>query len=149
MLQSGYVDSDQKTNLIKGDIFEGASHAISNRLKSLESLQPIEYSTQYPSDARPSVYGKSTMTINPHDYTDTSEDMVKAHEMAHIGGAAVTDGGGGLQMSDFEKDLLTKSLLPNTRPTISGVQGSEQNKASYRNLEDWEHLKKPQEIKAD
>lgn len=149
LLQSGYVDTKQKTNLIKGDIFEGADHAISNRLKSLDSLQPIEYSTERPSDARPSVYGKSTMVINPHDYADTSEDMVKAHEMAHIGGAAVADGGGGLQMSDFEKDLLTKSLLPNTRPTISGVQGSEENKISYRNLEDWEHLKKPQEIKAD
>lgn len=149
LLQSGYVDTKQKTNLIKGDIFEGADHAIFNRLKSLDSLQPIEYSTERPSDARPSVYGKSTMVINPHDYADTSEDMVKAHEMAHIGGAAVADGGGGLQMSDFEKDLLTKSLLPNTRPTISGVQGSEENKISYRNLEDWEHLKKPQEIKAD
>jgi hypothetical protein len=121
------------------------------RLESLQNIDPITYSTRQPSESRPGVYGiPSTVNINPLDYIDTNRGMVEAHELAHIAGAMESEGTTrpGV-MSAKEQEIFKKSMLPMKEPVLSGSQGSQQREASRRALEDFEHSKKPKELKAD
>jgi hypothetical protein len=121
------------------------------RLESLQNIDPITYSTRQPSESRPGVYGiPSTVNINPLDYIDTNRGMVEAHELAHIAGAMESEGTTrpGV-MSAKEQEIFKKSMLPMKEPVLSGPQGSQQREASKRALEDFEHSKKPKELKAD
>ena len=68
--------------------------------------------------------------------------MVIAHEWGHVGGAK------DLKLSQKEQGLIKESFIQE-RPKITGVQGSEEYKKSLEEYNDWYHLNKPQEVKAD
>ena len=95
-------------------------------------------------------FDKKTLNINSSDYIDTNRQMIEAHELGHIAGAAVNEGTSrpGI-MSSREQDIFKSSMLPLREPTLSGPQGSQQREASRRSLEDFIHSQKPQEVKAD
>jgi hypothetical protein len=121
------------------------------RLDSLGKIDPITYNTREASKATPGYYGgASSVNINPSDYIDTNRQMIEAHELGHIAGAAVNEGTSrpGI-MSSREQDIFKSSMLPLREPTLSGAQGSKQREASRRSLEDFIHSQKPQELKAD
>jgi hypothetical protein len=141
-LLTGYLQSSKN----KYETDPIASEVRNIRIGSLENIAPITYSDRQPSEARPGYYGSpSYVNINSSDYTGTSRESIIAHELGHIAGA--TDRSGG--MSSLEKDIFRNSMLPMKKPVISGVQDSEERNASIRNLEDFMHLQKPYEAKAD
>ena len=128
-----------------------ASASRKARLESLNNIDPITYNTREASKATPGYYGgASSVNINPSDYIDTNRQMIEAHELGHIAGAAVNEGTSrpGI-MSGREQDIFKSSMLPLREPTLSGAQGSKQREASRRSLEDFIHSQKPQEVKAD
>lgn len=125
-----------------------ASEVRNIRLASLDKIDPIQYDYRQKSEARPGYHGAASyVNINPFDYSGTSKESIEAHELAHIAGA--TELGKLAGMSSQEHDMFKQSELPTERPKPSGVQGSEENKASYRDIEDYEHMRKPKEAKAD
>ena len=146
-LLTGYSPSAKDESLF----VPSAAASRQTRLESLQNIDPITYSTRQPSESRPGVYGSSsTVNINPLDYIDTNRGMVEAHELAHIAGAMESEGTTrpGV-MSGKEQEIFKKSMLPMKEPVLSGSQGSQQREASKRALEDFEHSKKPKELKAD
>ena len=146
-LLTGYSPSTKDESLS----VPSAAASRQTRLESLENIDPITYSTRQPSESRPGVYGiASSVNINPLDYIDTNRGMVEAHELAHIAGAMESEGTTrpGV-MSAKEQEIFKKSMLPMKEPVLSGAQGSQQREASKRALEDFEHSKKPKELKAD
>jgi hypothetical protein len=146
-LLTGYSPSAEDESLA----VPSAAASRQTRLESLQNIDPITYSTRQPSEARPGVYGiASSVNINPLDYIDTNRRMVEAHELAHIAGAMESEGTTrpGV-MSAKEQEIFKKSMLPMKEPVLSGAQGSQQREASKRALEDFEHSKKPKELKAD
>jgi hypothetical protein len=146
-LLTGYSPSSEDESLS----VPSAAASRQTRLESLQNIDPITYSTRQPSESRPGVYGiASTVNINPLDYIDTNRGMVEAHELAHIAGAMESEGTTrpGV-MSAKEQEIFKKSMLPMKEPVLSGAQGSQQREASKRALEDFEHSKKPKELKAD
>jgi hypothetical protein len=146
-LLTGYSPSAKDESLF----VPSAEASRKTRLESLQNIDPITYSTRQPSESRPGVYGSSsTVNINPLDYIDTNRGMVEAHELAHIAGAMESEGTTrpGV-MSAKEQEIFKKSMLPMKEPVLSGSQGSQQREASRRALEDFEHSKKPKELKAD
>jgi hypothetical protein len=146
-LLTGYSPSAEDESLA----VPSAAASRQTRLESLQNIDPITYSTRQPSESRPGVYGiASSVNINPLDYIDTNRRMVEAHELAHIAGAMESEGTTrpGV-MSAKEQEIFKKSMLPMKEPVLSGAQGSQQREASKRALEDFEHSKKPKELKAD
>jgi hypothetical protein len=146
-LLTGYSPSAEDESLA----VPSAAASRQTRLESLQNIDPITYSTRQPSEARPGVYGiASSVNINPLDYIDTNRRMVEAHELAHIAGAMESEGTTrpGV-MSAKEQEIFKKSMLPMKEPVLSGAQDSQQREASKRALEDFEHSKKPKELKAD
>jgi hypothetical protein len=146
-LLTGYSPSAEDESLT----VPSAAASRQTRLESLQNIDPITYSTRQPSEARPGVYGiASSVNINPLDYIDTNRGMVEAHELAHIAGAMESEGTTrpGV-MSAKEQEIFKKSMLSMKEPVLSGAQGSQQREASKRALEDFEHSKKPKELKAD
>jgi hypothetical protein len=146
-LNTGYSASpkDESYNV------PSASASRKTRLESLGKIDPITYNTREASKATPGYYGgASSVNINSSDYIDTNRQMIEAHELAHIAGAAVNEGTSrpGI-MSGREQDIFKSSMLPLREPTLSGPQGSPQREASRRSLEDFIHSQKPQEVKAD
>jgi hypothetical protein len=146
-LNTGYSASpkDESYNV------PSASASRKTRLDSLGKIDPITYNTREASKATPGYYGgASSININPSDYIDTNRQMIEAHELGHIAGAAVNEGTSrpGI-MSGREQDIFKSSMLPLKEPTLSGPQGSQQREASRRSLEDFIHSQKPQEVKAD
>ena len=146
-LLTGYSPSAKDESLA----VPSAAASRQTRLESLQNIDPITYSTRQPSESRPGVYGiPSTVNINPLDYIDTNRGMVEAHELAHIAGAMESEGTTrpGV-MSAKEQEIFKKSMLPMKEPVLTGAQGSKEREASKRALEDFEHSKKPKELKAD
>lgn len=146
-LLTGYSPSAEDESLA----VPSAALSRQTRLESLQNIDPITYSTRQPSESRPGVYGiASTVNINPLDYIDTNRGMVEAHELAHIAGAMESEGTTrpGV-MSAKEQEIFKKSMLPIKEPVLTGAQGSKEREASKRALEDFEHSKKPKELKAD
>ena len=146
-LNTGYSSSpkDESYNV------PSASASRKTRLESLGKINPITYNTREASKATPGYYGgASSVNINSSDYIDTNRQMIEAHELAHIAGAAVNEGTSrpGI-MSGKEQDIFKSSMLPLKEPMLSGPQGSQQREASRRSLEDFIHSQKPQEVKAD
>ena len=110
------------------------------RLNLLENIQPLEYDPSKRSEAFPFDVGGPTINVNPSDYKTFSKQSVEAHEIAHVG--TPTMGGN-------EFGIFMGSMLPLKKPIVSGVQGSKEREAAIETLEDFEHLQKPLEAKAD
>ena len=110
------------------------------RLNLLENIQPLEYDPSKRSEAFPFDVGGPTINVNPSDYKTFSKQSVEAHEIAHVG--TPTMGGN-------EFGIFMGSMLPLKKPVLSGVQGSKEREAAIETLEDFEHLQKPLEAKAD
>jgi len=141
-LLTGYSSGEDL--IIRGGYMPSAAASRESILGSLEEMTPITYSTRQPSEAKPGGYGSpSYVNINPSDYVGTSKEAILAHELAHIAGANRH------LMSDKEQEIFKKSMLPMAEPVLSGVQGSKEREASIRALEDYIHLQKPDEAKAD
>jgi hypothetical protein len=118
----------------------GVDYTKQQRLDLLENIKPFEYNKYKKSEAKPFDVGGPTININPLDYEGSARQSIEAHEIAHVGTPT---------MSYQESEIIRNAMLPMKEPVLSGVQGSKERDASRRALEDFKHLQKPEEAKAD
>jgi hypothetical protein len=135
---TGYGDLPDKW--LDGKDVGGVDYTKQQRLDLLENIQPFEYDKYKKSEARPFDVGGPTININPLDYEGSARQSIEAHEIAHVGTPT---------MSYQESEIIRNAMLPMKEPVLSGVQGSKERDASRRALEDFKHLQKPEEAKAD
>ena len=135
---TGYSDLPDKW--LDGKDVGGVDYTKQQRLDLLENIQPFEYDKYKKSEARPFDVGGPTININPLDYEGSARQSIEAHEIAHVGTPT---------MSYQESEIIRNAMLPMKEPVLSGVQGSKERDASRRALEDFKHLQKPEEAKAD
>jgi hypothetical protein len=134
---TGYSDVPDRWNPDKLSEIERVKK---QRLNFLENIQPFEYNKYKKSEADPFAIGGPTININPLDYEGSARQSIEAHEIAHVGTPT---------MSYQESEIIRNAMLPMKEPVLSGVQGSKERDASRRALEDFKHLQKPEEAKAD
>lgn len=121
--------------------YDNPDQVRSNRLFALDNLNIHTTHEGSSASAPPTPGSQANVYINPNE-----PDSVMPHEISHAIGSV--DHNKNVGLSDKESSILKQAIIKE-QPKIIGSQGSEEEKSSKKEYDNWRHLSQPKEIKAD
>lgn len=146
-----WLASPEYSQRLVNNMYENPNQKVNSRRDALANLE-ISYDNNNRSaaNAPPTLGSKAFVNINKKELSNLNIPVNTglAHEVSHTIGAKTNMQNPNVGFNEFEKDLI-KSSITRTKPDITGVQGSAENKQSNAAFDDWRYLLKTEEVKAD